>query len=152
MVLFYIILLFAVGLLLILLELLVTPGFIIGIIGACFWIFGLVKVYENYSTQTGNLTFIGLIVLLAISIFIALKSKVWKKVTLNQDLGESRVEGPTDNIIDVGDRGVSLSMLRPSGKADFNGLIIEVTTNGELIAAGNSVEVIKIENKKIIVK
>jgi membrane-bound ClpP family serine protease len=137
------------GLVLILLELFVTPGFVTGVLGGVAWMYALYKIYTIYGQTSGHLALAGLILLLIACIIIAVKSGVWDKVSLH-----SNVEGKVNELPDVkvGDNGYTSSALRPMGRMVLNNQSIEVTSMGELIDTGAYVEVIKIENNKIYVK
>jgi membrane-bound serine protease (ClpP class) len=52
----------------------------------------------------------------------------------------------------LGSEGVSLSMLRPSGKARFLGHTIDVITEGEFIPPNTSVKVIQRDGMRVVVK
>ena len=52
----------------------------------------------------------------------------------------------------VGKRGVTLTPLNPSGKAEFDGRRIPVLTDAEFIDAGVPVEVIEAKGSKVVVK
>jgi len=144
-----IIALIVLGLVLILLELFVTPGFVTGLLGGIAWLYALYKIYTIYGQTSGHLALAGLILLLIACIIIAVKSGVWDKVSLH-----SNVEGKVNELPDVkvGDNGYTSSALRPMGRMVLNNQSIEVTSMGELIDTGAYVEVIKIENNKIYVK
>jgi membrane-bound ClpP family serine protease len=144
-----IIALIVLGLILILLELFVTPGFITGLLGGIAWLYALYKIYNQFGTTSGHLALGGLILLLVACILIAVKSGVWEKVSLHQ-----KIEGRVNQIPDVkvGDTGYALSAFRPYGKASIKEYNIEASTMGELIEAGSQVEIFRIENNKIIIK
>lgn len=144
-----IIALIVLGLVLILLELFVTPGFVTGLLGGIAWFYALYKIYQVYGTLSGHLALAGLILLLVACIVIAVKSGVWDKVSLH-----SNVEGRVNDLPDikVGDTGYTSSALRPMGRMIVNNQSIEITSMGELVDTGAFVEVIKIENNKIYVK
>ncbi len=144
-----IIALIVLGLVLILLELFVTPGFVTGLLGGIAWFYALYKIYKVYGTISGHLALAGLILLLVACIVIAVKSGVWDKVSLH-----SNVEGRVNDLPDikVGDTGYTSSALRPMGRMIVNNQSIEITSMGELVDTGAFVEVIKIENNKIYVK
>lgn len=144
-----IIALIVLGLILILLELFVTPGFVTGLLGGVAWFYALYKIYQVYGTVSGHLALAGLILLLIACIVIAVKSGVWEKVSLH-----SNVEGKVNELpeVVVGDTGYTSSALRPMGRMVINNQSIEVTSMGELVDTGAFVEVIKIENNKIYVK
>lgn len=144
-----IIALIVLGLILILLELFVTPGFVTGMLGGAAWLYALYKIYNEYGNTSGHLALGGLLLLLIACVVIAVKSGVWEKVSLN-----SQVEGRVNELPDIkiGDTGYTLSTLRPMGKMNINNNNFEVCTMGELVDSGAYVEVIKIENNKIFVK
>ncbi|MES2617055.1 MAG: NfeD family protein [Bacteroidota bacterium] len=144
-----IITLIVLGLILILLELFVTPGFVTGLLGAVAWVYALYKIYNNYGTQSGHFALAGLILLLLACIIIAVKSGFWNKVSLHENIDGKVNEMPDVNI---GDTGTTISALRPSGKVNVNGKSIEASTMGEMIETGAYVEITKIENNKITVK
>lgn len=145
----FIILLIVLGLVLILLELFVTPGFITGLLGGVSWLYALYKIYTLYGNTSGHLALLGLIALLVASIFIALKSGVWEKASLKQS-----IDGKVNELPDVkiGDTGYALSSFRPMGEAVINEHRIEATSMGELIETGSKIEIFKIENNKIYIK
>jgi len=144
-----IIVLIVLGLILILLELFVTPGFITGLLGASAWLYALYKIYTQYGNTSGHLALGGLIMLLLACIFIAVKSGVWDKVSLHQQI-EGKVNEMPD--VKVGDTGYTLSAFRPYGSAVINEQKLEASSMGELIETGAFIEIIKIENNKITVK
>jgi len=51
----------------------------------------------------------------------------------------------------VGREGMAVTALRPSGEADFNGVRLEVSSNGLLVNANTKIKVIDTEARKIIV-
>jgi membrane-bound ClpP family serine protease len=69
-------------------------------------------------------------------------------------IGAGRVTaGPSEEIpVEVGQRGISLSQLRPAGKAKFGGLRVDVVSGGELIEAGREIVVEVVEGNRIVVK
>ncbi|MCK4802533.1 nodulation protein NfeD [bacterium] len=51
----------------------------------------------------------------------------------------------------IGKQGMTLTMLRPVGKAQFGDTILDVVSEGELIEKGRQVEVMKVEGNRIVV-
>jgi membrane-bound serine protease (ClpP class) len=51
-----------------------------------------------------------------------------------------------------GMQGVSLSMLRPSGKARFAGHIVDVVTEGEFVAPNTPITVVQTDGMRVVVK
>jgi membrane-bound serine protease (ClpP class) len=62
---------------------------------------------------------------------------------------ERTVSSPT--AISVGESGVALSILRPSGNARFGDAIVDVITRGEFIEPESPVRVLAIEGSRIVV-
>jgi membrane-bound ClpP family serine protease len=143
------IILIILGLILILLELFVTPGFITGALGGAAWLYALYKIYTLYGNNSGHLALLGLLLLLIASILVAVKSGIWNRASLKENI-DGKVNLMPD--VKVGDSGYTQSTLRPMGEVIINQKNIEATSMGELIESGAYVEIIKIENNKIYVK
>jgi Membrane-bound serine protease (ClpP class) len=52
----------------------------------------------------------------------------------------------------MGKEGISTTVLRPSGVVDFDGVKIDVVTEGEFILQGRNVKVIKVGGSSIVVR
>ena len=52
----------------------------------------------------------------------------------------------------VGHEGKTLSVLRPSGIGDFDGMRLNVVTEGEFIENGTPIRIVRVEGGKIVVK
>lgn len=141
----------ALGLLLLLIEVLITPGIVIGSIGVMFMGFGIYKVYADYGMNAGNITLAGSFLVSVLAVVIALRSKAWKRMSLKDTL-EGKTNTINMDLIKPGDSGRSLSRLRPSGNALINGSRVEVVTLGESIDADQEIEVKEIRLNKIFVK
>ena len=48
--------------------------------------------------------------------------------------------------------GIATTMLRPSGKAQFGGNVLDVVTNGEFVAAGTTVSVVQVDGMRVVVR
>jgi len=55
-------------------------------------------------------------------------------------------------IVNVGDVGEVMSILRPTGKAKFGDAIVDVVAEGEFLTIGTRVEIIKIYGNRVVVK
>lgn len=61
--------------------------------------------------------------------------------------------GPGDPFSDlVGERGTAASLLRPAGKADFRGRMIDVVSDGPFIPEGTPIEVVQVSGNRIVVR
>ncbi len=52
----------------------------------------------------------------------------------------------------VGRRGTAVSMLRPAGRAEFDGEPLDVVTEGDLIQPGEPIEICRVRGNRIVVK
>jgi membrane-bound ClpP family serine protease len=146
-----IIILIVLGLLFLLLEILVIPGITFaGIIGFGLLFVGLWQTYVSKGIIAGHITLGSTVLVTILILYYSFKAGTWKRMAL-----KSTVDGKIDQLeglnINVGDTGLSVSRLAPSGKAMINNDIIEVHTFGEFIDQEKEVKVISIKNNKIIV-
>ena len=92
---------------------------------------------------------IAIILLLIISlIFIIVVTFVSKKrlphsIRLDDTMQNSETAGLSVISPEIGTTGKTLTALRPSGRAEFNNIPIEVQTEGEYIDSGKEITVIK---------
>ncbi|MDF9829832.1 NfeD family protein [Parabacteroides sp. PF5-6] len=160
------ILLFIIGIILILLEIFVIPGFgVPGIAGITLVIGGLtMSLIDNFyfdfegvsSAQTGKaaltvLVGIGLsfILMLWLSNHIGRKNGLFRKVALHSDLEDS-VSAPAYNNM-VGKEGRAATVLRPSGKVEIEGEYYDGISDSGFIEKGAKVRVIRYENAQVYV-
>lgn len=87
------------------------------------------------------------------------KTKLFRRIVLDASLGGADAGVPdletADGDIDaelVGARGVTVTYLRPFGKARINDRKIEVTTEGGFLEAGKDVRVVRIEGRNVVVR
>jgi membrane-bound ClpP family serine protease len=151
MLLLSIIALLLLGTFLLILEITIIPGTtVVGILGGLFVIGGIYWMYHDFGKTAGHYTLIAASALIPLSLYFAFKAKLWKPFTLNDTL-----EGKANTInesVKEGDTGITLSYLRPVGKIEINGLILEAETTGEVIEQDTPVIIFKILPNKIIVK
>lgn len=143
--------LFVIGFVLIAVELLVTPGFIIGLIGLGFLGTGIYVIYAEYGSLAGNISLVSVSVLLITFFIVSLRSGFWNRIA-----SKERITGKANAMdqlaIIPGSIGKTLSALRPSGTVLFAEGRFEVQTEGAFIETGVEVVVVKINNNKITVK
>ena len=146
-----IIVLLLVGLALITLEIVALPGAVSGICGGILLVIGVWQSYASYGSTAGNITLLASIAVGAVMLAILLKSKTWKRFSLNEE-SDSKVNQVLSDSIKVGASGKTLSRLAPAGKAIFGTEIVEVHSDGEFIDEGSPVEITEIERYRIQVK
>ncbi len=159
------ILLFVVGVILILVEIFVIPGFgIFGIAGIILMVaglfMGLVSDFPLVETDLLSMAIIqlaGSFILSGIAIYflskVLPKTKIWNNLILSK--GIKAKSGYTSNkefTHLVGLKGEALTDLRPSGTAILEGKRYDVVTQGDYIIKDSKVEVMEVEGSKIVVK
>jgi membrane-bound ClpP family serine protease len=144
-----IILLILIGLAAVILEILVIPGFVVGLIGILMIIGGVMTSYYAFGSIGGNITLGATILLMAFTLIFSLRAKTWKRLTLHTVL-DGKVNLVAENIT-VGEIGTTISRLIPSGKARFKNGDFEVHSLNDFIDVNQEIKVIKTEGYKIIV-
>lgn len=131
-----------------------TPGF--GVFG----ISGLISIVASaiitmVASPFGAYIVIGELVFLgAVMLFIldyARKKQLFGKIILNETLNNDESE-IGDISFFLGKEGITKTPLKPVGTADFNGVLLEVYSQGDFIQDKKKIKVVEISNKRIIVK
>jgi membrane-bound ClpP family serine protease len=147
-----ILLLVVLGVVMLLLEFAVIPGFtIFGIGGIAMLGYSVYLAFARYGSWAGIITVIVIVTVVPIIFLKFLKSKAGKKMQL-----DSKITGKV-NVLEtekfkVGDRGKAITRLAVIGKVEFNGIIVEGKSTGDFIEDGSAVEIVAIMNNQLIVK
>ncbi len=161
------IVLFGIGVLLLLAEIFVIPGF--GVAG----ISGLVLVAGSlFAALIGNVglsfppfaalapavgTMAATLVLLIVLMFSLSKylpkSERFAQLVLAPELASASGYVSAETMEElVGQTGVSLTPLRPAGTVDIGGERIDVVTRGEFVLPGTEVEIIRVRGSRVVVR
>ena len=166
------IIMFAVGVVLIMAELFVIPGFgIAGILGIIFTFvslfFALIgnvsPIDLGYTTNDDVMTAIITIIigfLLGVALILYVSHKIGSKgimsntaLNLEQKVEEGYIGVPTDLEAYVGAEATAATVLRPAGKIKMqSGETVDAVSTGEFIEAGTPVKVVKYENTQLYVE
>jgi membrane-bound ClpP family serine protease len=147
-----ILLLITLGIILLLLEFAVIPGFTIaGVGGMALLGYSVYLAFNHYGTLAGIVTVLVLITIIPILFMKFLKSKAGKKMQLDSKI-TSVVDVLEKERFKVGDQGKAISRLAPIGKVEINNHIVEGKSQGEFIDDGSKVEVVSLQDNKLIVK
>jgi membrane-bound serine protease (ClpP class) len=159
---------FIIGLILIVVEVFVIPGFgVAGVLGLIFTLSALVLVMLNndffdFSFVGGDQIVISVAtvsagMLAATILFFAggsrmAESKFFRRVALQevQDPEEGFTSKPIPNM--VGKKGKSYTVLRPSGKIEIDGVVYDAFTRGNYIGENVDIEVISDEGTSLKVR
>ena len=135
------------------------PGFgAPGITGCVLEVIALVLMWFGH----GPLATLGLLLVvlavLAIAISTSLhslsKGKLGKsRIILHEtESNEAGYRSTEDMKVFVDREGTATSVLRPTGIADFDGVRLNVSSEGDFIPAGTKVRIIRVEGQKILVR
>lgn len=141
-----------IGLALIIVELVFIPGTtVVGVLGLVFAIVGIVISYSHFGSDIGFYILLGSVLTTAAAIFYAFRSGAWNRFAHKSSI-DSKVNEGIMNAVQIGDEGVTLSTLRPMGKAEFHNQTFEVKTSGNYIDRGEKVKITHIESHQIVVE
>ncbi len=160
------IILFAAGVVLILVEIFAMPGFgVFGVLGILFMVaslfMGLIPPLPVISWDDVSFAIIQLASSLIASmlfIFILLKflpkTSIWNRLILSSNISEksgyTKSEPGFDHLL--GATGTAYTSLRPSGTVIINSKRYDVVTGGEYIDHGSAIRVVQIEGSKVVVE
>ena len=130
------------------------PGGILGIIGAVVWLIAAGVGWHQFDAPWNSLSAFGLLLLLLLT-FIGWmrffpKSRMGRGLILDENLGDSHSSSSPQ--ISIGTRGTTLTALRPSGIAVFDGKRIDVISLSDWIEAETPIQVISLQHAKVVVK
>ncbi len=136
------------------------PGFSVpGITGLVMLIVAIVMTWLTYGALSGLALMLVTLLLCGIVISISLKSAANGRLSKSalilknqEDKGEEGEKSKEEMQSLLLKEGETMTMLRPSGIAVFDGVRLSVVTEGELIEKGQKVIITKIEGTQIVVK
>ncbi|MBU3127451.1 hypothetical protein G9F71_001510 [Clostridium sp. FP2] len=146
---------FAFGFIFVIIEMF-HPGFgIPGVLGAILLIAGVVFTANSVIEV---LVLLGIIIaILGVMLNFVLKSVTKGRLSKTLILHETQNKedgyiGAEDLEYFVGQEGVTLTILRPSGIAEINGIKMDVVSEGAFITENTKVKIIKVEGRRIVVR
>ncbi|HEY9007017.1 NfeD family protein [Ohtaekwangia sp.] len=141
-----------IGLGLIIVELVFIPGTtVVGLLGLIFTITGVVISYSHFGNDIGFYVLMGTMMATLVALFYSFRTGAWSRFSLKSS-NTSKVN--EDILVDlhIGDEGVTLSTLRPIGKAEFHERVFEVKTLGNYIEQGQRVKITQMYSNQIVVE
>ena len=131
------------------------PGFgVPGISGIILLLAGVAMTWYEYGAMIGLGTTVAVLALVGVAISVSLKSASSGRLS-RSDLILNDVETPPSENADmqllVGKEGVVKNTLRPVGTAEFDCGKLHVTSDGEYVAEGQRVRIVRVEGTQIFV-
>lgn len=144
------------GLIFVIIEMFV-PGFgFFGITGGALLLLGIFLAARNVTEGLVLTLIIALILGIALVVILQFMSKGnFKKLPIILNSSTSKEEGyiAVEDLKDLlGQQGEALTDLRPAGAADFDGMRMDVVSDGEYILKGQKVRVASVEGRRVLVK
>jgi membrane-bound serine protease (ClpP class) len=158
------VLLTAAGLLLVAVEVFVIPGFgIAGVLGIVAILAGLVLsltgsgASAEFVVRIASRVVFSLVFAVVVSVILLRflpRLPLARRIILNTDLGalEGYASPPPEDLRWRDKRGHAASSLRPAGIAQIDGERIDVVSEGGFVAAGEPIEVVRVDGNRIVVK
>jgi membrane-bound ClpP family serine protease len=141
-----------IGLALVIVEVIFVPGTtIVGVAGFVFIVIGVGLSFRYFGSSAGWLTAGGSAVAAGLSLYFSFKTGVWERFSLKSTMDGNVNAGEMDSL-KTGTEGITLSALRPFGKAELQDRTYEVKTKGNYLEAGTRVRVMQILSHQIIVE
>ena len=110
---------------------------------------GIVLAWARHGALWGICSLLIAGVLTIAIITIAPRTRAGRSLVLNAAITEQH---PADGLVAlVGQSGVVVSPLRPTGAADIAGRRVDVVTDGDFVVAGSKVRVVSVEGSRVVV-
>lgn len=150
------ILLVILGLLLLVLEIAVIPGFgLAGFLGIGAVITSVILAFGDVQTALFSLSIAVTVSVVAVILLWGRfqRSSFWQRLILSHsELPEAGYRAPAVHHHLVGKQGIAVTPLRPSGTAAIDGNRYDVVSEGGYVQANSSVEVVMIEGTRVVVR
>ncbi|MCA6074137.1 NfeD family protein [Fulvivirga sedimenti] len=140
------------GLGMILVEIIFVPGTtFVGITGIISAIIGVYLSFVYFGATVGWWFLILSSLAFAASLYFGFRGQTWDRFSLKDSI-KSRFNENLTIDLQVAQQGITISSLRPVGKAEFENRTYEVKSHGDYIDSGTRVEIIKIDGNNIFVQ
>lgn len=147
--------LFAVGLLLIVLDVFVTPGVdVVGFLGLVSICAGIAYAYMELGPGSALLAAVLSLASLSAMAWLAYRHSPWKRLVLRSTMEQDRspdvvARGPA---LVAGQAGQAMSALRPGGRARFGDRTVDVVTEGGFVDRGAEITVLRVTGHRVVVE
>ena len=155
---FPIVICFIIGVALMVLEAFM-PGFgIAGVSGIVVEIIAVTLTWLNHGPVAALGMLLVILSVMAIAISMSLRSATNGRLSKSRiilrdtESNEAGYRSAEDMEVFLGREGKATTVLRPTGMAEFDGVRLNVVSEGEFIAMGTAVRIVRIEGSRILVR
>ena len=135
------------------------PGFgLPGISGIILEVVAVALTWMNHGPMAALGMTLIVLSILAIAISMSLRSAAngklsrSKLVLTDTESNEAGYRSTEDLDVFLGKEGVTTTVLRPTGMAEFDGVRLNVVSEGEFIQSGTRVQIVRVEGSRILVR
>jgi membrane-bound serine protease (ClpP class) len=161
------------GVLLLALEAFVIPGFgVAGVLGMAAIVAAVIRIFQDDAITVLATTAIGGGLLLGVLLWLLPNTGLGRQLTLSERIGggmagagagaagggeaapidPARAKLVADRSYLIGHTGTALSDLRPAGVARFGDERVDVVSDGDYVAAGSRLRVLRAEGNRVVVR
>ncbi len=150
------VILILIGVLLIIAEVYLVPGFnVVGILGVLFILFAIGYSFTEAGATGGMISLIGAAIVCGGVFYFMWQAGAWDRFVLSTNL--RRDDGAVARESEqraryLGKTGIALSPLRPTGIVEIDGERIEVATEGDFISSGSRIRVVAMDRRRFFVR
>ena len=155
------ILIFSIGVILLLIEIFLIPGFgVTGIIGIVCIIIGIFLsllgiIPDIKEIQHAIYIFSGSLLLTSLTLLLSWKfipkTTFWSKIQLKEEIRQEDIDIKNENVTLLDELGVAMTDLRPSGTAFIKNRRVDVISEGDYIEKNGRIRVIRVEGNRVVV-
>ncbi|MFV0289961.1 MAG: hypothetical protein ACK5IJ_03565 [Mangrovibacterium sp.] len=145
-----ILLLILIGIILLFIEFVITPGLSIsGIGGILLLILSIFIAFQHFNWIIGSVTALFILIFVPILVLKFFKTRAGKKIMLN-----TKIDSSINHIenIQVHDQGITMSRLAPVGKSKIGNQTVETKASQGWIDSNQKIKVIEVNKNQIIVE
>ncbi|MGB3183697.1 MAG: NfeD family protein [Cyclobacteriaceae bacterium] len=140
------------GLILVAVEIFLTPGVgFAGIGGIVALVMAAIYAFSSYGPMVGTLVLMVVTIGIVLAVIYGFRKKTWERLAL-KDVISSRVNEDRKPAMAIGETGTAISNLRPYGQAEFFGKVYEVRTQTHYVDRGQAIKIIRVDNHTIFVE
>lgn len=156
---FWPLLLIAIGVVLLVMEMFVPSGGMLGVFAALAFLTAIVVGFlHNSYTGASSIVLVSIIVPLFLAVFVHYwpKTPIGRRMLLQrdeEDFGRNRVDEEEEHLRTlIGKRGRAKTKMLPSGAVTIDGQVYDAATDGIAVDPGQPVEVIALRFKRLVVR